>query len=301
MPFSTTRSAALALLALPTTLLGAGPAAADVTPSGVPCANTEAQNWWVPTPNKTGGTNFGHIHLAACTPDEQHISGVSKVHVKLTLHDNPSKMNYASLVIKTDSAEVTSYKEYNIAGFTCPSGTCTREFDLPIDTAIANYSGRQEIRIRTFGNTPDGNQFRPSLNFHAYFDNGKTNNPIDRMPWKRMKGWYGTKHMAGYCQAEIRTLIPTAAVANWAPTVAVVNHAESGDLPVSRYRIARDADFHAGNPGVTIRQGSGQLQPTPVDLSGLSSGPHKLFVIAECDHPSGSTNKGIGVVNFTVP
>src|SRR4051794_27635063 len=111
MPSIGTQPAALALLAVSLAVLDASAAAADVTPSGAPCTATEAQNWWVPTPGKTGGSDFGHVHLGACTPDEQTVKGVTVVHLKVQLHDNPSTIDYVSGVVKTDGNETTVVKD----------------------------------------------------------------------------------------------------------------------------------------------------------------------------------------------
>jgi hypothetical protein len=136
-----------------------------------------------------------------------------------------------------------------------------------------------------------------SLNALVNIQNGDPENPIDRRAYQRFKGWYTD---AGYCEANVLSDLPIGPVASWSPTVQAAWHGASDDLRVSRYRVALDADAHAGIPGTTLLSGNGDLPPTVLNMGSLAPGSHKLSIRAECDDPRGSTNVGVGVVVFTV-
>ena len=249
------------------------------------------------TPGESG-TQFGHLHLgSSCMPWKQVVSGVISIPIRVILHDNPGEFDYLNPVLKTDSQELSINKNFDLSGFTCPMGTCVRDTSVSLDTRLSNYDGIQEIRVRAYVREPDGNVMHASINVLVNIQNGDPENNLDRKAFARAKGWYSD---SGYCEADILSELPTGSM-DWNPTVQVVWHGSSDDLPVSRYIVTVDADNHAGIPGTVIRSGSGELQPTTLDLSGLSSGTHRLAIRAECDDPRGSTNSGIMQVVWTVP
>ncbi len=257
----------------------------------------ESQGWWTAS-GEQAGTDFGHLHVGGWMPYKQVVSGVISIDVKIILHNNPGEITYLTPVLKTDSQELSLTKNYSLAGFTCPVGTCERTATLTWDTRLSDYDGVQELRIRAFMDEPDGNQMHSSLNSLVNIQNGDPENPIDRKAYQRFKGWYTD---AGYCEFDILSDLPTAPTASWKPIVQVLNHGDSDDLVVSRYVISLDANAHAGIRGTVLLAGDGELQPTQLDLSGLAPGVHRLSGRAECDDPRGSTNVGVGVVTFTVP
>lgn len=249
------------------------------------------------TPGKTG-TEFGHLHVGTCVPYKQIVSGVLTFDVRLILHDNPGTFDYLNPVLKTDSQEISlPHVTSGVQGWTC-TGTCERHVTLSVDTRLSNYDGIQEIRIRTYVREPDGNVMHASLNMLVNIQNGDPENPIDRKAYERFKGWYTD---SGYCEASLLNDPPIGPVASWTAILQALNHGSSEDLAVSRYRVALDADVHAGIPGTTLAEGTGEMAPRSFTLSGLSSGTHKLSIRAECDDPRGSTNSGVGIITFTVP
>ena len=281
---------ALVLLASPTI------ARADTTPQGYPCVFTEGQAWWTTTPGESG-TNFGHVHAGACMPFKQQVSGVLQLDVQIMMHNNPGKFQYLNPVLKTDSQELSLPHNTTLAGMTCPTGTCMATVRLSIDTTLSNYDGLQEIRIRSYVKEPDGNIMHVSINTIVNIQNGKAYNDLDRRRYERGKGWYTN---AGYCEGSILSDLPVSPVPYWSPTVQVLNHGTTSDLPVSRYSVILDADFHNNIPGTVLKSGDGELLPTQIVMPTLASGTHKLLVRAECEDPRGSTNSGMLVVRFAV-
>jgi hypothetical protein len=259
----------------------------------------EAQGWWVRTPGENG-TDFGHVHVGACIPERETISGFVPLNIRVILHDNPGTLRYVGIVVKGSGYEQTVAKP-TTPNFTCPVGTCETWLSYNLDTRDFDYSGRQEIRFRTIVDTPDGNSMHGGLNFQVVVDNGKAVNDYQREPHLRGKGWYST---AGYCEATfISVPVPDAPVGGtWSPTVAMIEH-NTGTVnePVSHHTIRIDPDFHAGIDGTIVEDGDKTFQGTvPIDTTRLSNGAHRLVLRSDCATPSGSTNAGVLVIPFDV-
>jgi hypothetical protein len=262
----------------------------------------ENQSWWLRTPGKNG-SDFGHAHMGACIPEGETLNQDTGFDVRVILHDNPGEVTYASLVVKGTDYETTVYKTgAELAGFTCPVGTCERWVKLPLRLADFQHSGLQEVRFRLFIREPDDQQMHTSLNWQVYVQNGATREDVTRRPWLRGKGWYTG---AGYCEAALTSVpAPDAPLSGpWSPELRMVWHGEASDLPVTGHTVTLDPDFHATPPthGTVLRQGAGPWEGTVlVDTLGLARGRHRLVSRADCDDPRGSTNSGVLVVTFNV-
>ena len=80
----------------------------------------ESQAWWAPTPGTTGGNDFGHVHIGACIPERDTVTGPTVVPVRVILHHNPGRLRDISMVFKTTNSEVTVAKL--VPGIrTCPA------------------------------------------------------------------------------------------------------------------------------------------------------------------------------------
>jgi hypothetical protein len=282
--------------------------AAAATPNPLTCVGypeprvfLESQTWWIQTPGKTG-TTFGHMHVGACVPTERTVSGVVGIDVRIILHDNPGKFDYWNPVLVSDTQELSLPHVTDLHGLTCPSGTCAAWSHADVDTRQLDYDGRQELRIRAYTNTPDGNIMHSSINAFLDLANGKTANPLDRRAYQRGKGWYTG---SGYCEASFLSAIPYGPLSGtWAPTVLIADHGAADDLAVTHHTIRIDPDFHADppKPGTIISDGPGQLASTTlsIDTRALANGVHKLHMRADCNDPRGSTNSGVLIVPFTV-
>ncbi len=288
--------AALPLLAL--TAIFAVPSEA----SG-PCEDSrvfvESQAWWAPTPGTTGGNDFGHVHLGACIPERDTITGVTTIPVKVILHHNPGTLRDLSVVFKTTNSETTVAKLVPPRR-TCPvDQTCEINMTATIDPAKFDRAGLQEIRFRAFVDEPDGKQMHTSMNFQAHIQNGKTVSHVTRQPYLRSKGWYTG---FGYCEPDFLSVpVPDAPISGtWEFSVKQVDHG-SGDVDPTRHTVALDANAHAGIPGIILKQGPGPLPATTfsVDTTTLSNGIHRLAQRVDC--ASGNqTNSGVQVIVFEV-
>jgi len=154
----------------------------------------------------------------------------------------------------------TTVQRFTVPGFTCPMGTCERWLHFTVHMAEFQESGLQEVRFRTFVNTPDGNKMHASTNWQVYINNGRPMSDVSRFPFLRNKGWYGDNPLAGYCEAGLLPPIPNAPISGiWMPTVRIVTHSTDASFPVTSHTVALDPDFHAEPPipGTVLRQGAG--------------------------------------------
>ena len=295
-----------AMAALFTALLGQS--ATSAAPDRISCAGypearvyVSSQAWWTRFPGQTG-TDFGHVHQEACIPERQTMSSDFDIDLRLIMHDNPGTYSSFDLVTKGVGYE-TTVQRFTVPGFTCPMGTCERWLHFTVHMAEFQESGLQEVRFRTFVNTPDGNKMHASTNWQVYINNGRPMSDVSRFPFLRNKGWYGDNPLAGYCEAGLLPPIPNAPISGiWMPTVRIVTHSTDASFPVTSHTVALDPDFHAEPPipGTVLRQGAGGFEgPVVINTTKLANGTHKLHLRADCD-AGNSTNSGVGVIFFRV-
>ncbi|MEW9871925.1 fibronectin type III domain-containing protein [Arthrobacter sp. HS15c] len=317
------------------TVLGApAPAVAD-TPNPVTCEGypekrrfVDSQSWWLPTEGATpAGTDHGHIHVGACIPERETMTGPFRLDIRMVLHDpGLQKINtgstatpYVSVVMKDSSIEQTQSKLYQ-AGWTCSTpGTCTRWGQVTVDPSIFTTDGLKETRLRFFSDVKDlaangttsTARMTASLNFQYYVDLSPTRTvkDVSRDPYLRGKGWYSAPGndlaVGGYCEADLMTVpLPDTPISGiWSPAVKMVWHGDAGDPPVTAHEVRIDPDFHNNIPGTIIRQASGEYDaPVGIDTTRLTNGRHTLFLRAECNDQYGrnSTASGVLIVPFDV-
>ena len=283
----------------------------------------DAQSWWVPTPGQNG-TDHGHVHVGACIPERETITGSFKLNLRMVLHSpgvqkvygtGTANVPYVSIVLKDDSIEKSAYKLYE-AGWTCSTrGTCTRWRSQTVDPSSFTTDGRKEIRFRFFSDVKDGTaeaRMAASLNWQFVLDRASVSSVdnYDRQPYLRGKSWYsnpGTKSSGGYCEADFLSVpIPDRALSGvWTPTAKMVWHGGSDDPSVATREARLDPDFHAGppNPGTLLTSGAGEFNGgLSIDTRTLANGSHKLFLRSVCHDLDGrgSDLHGVLIVPFIV-
>jgi hypothetical protein len=302
---------AVALLAVEAALFAGllGQSATSAEPDRITCAGypearvyVSSQAWWTRFPGQTG-TDFGHVHQEACIPERQTMSTDFDIDLRLIMHDNPGTYSSFDLVTKGVGYE-TTVQRFTVSGFTCPIGTCERWLHFTVHMSEFQESGLQEVRFRTFVDTPDGNRMHASTNWQLYINNGRPRNDVSRFPFLRNKGWYGDNPLAGYCEAGLTsTPIPKSPVSGtWTPSVRIVTHSTDASFPVTNHTVTLDPDFHAEPPmpGTVLKQGAGEFEgPVAIDTTKLANGTHKLHLRADC-RAGNSTNSGVGVISFQV-
>ncbi len=261
---------------------------------------TESQSWWLRTPGGSG-TEFGHMHVGACLPFHQPVSGVIGIDVRIILHDNPGQFDYLNPVLVSNSQELSLAHDLTLHDLTCPVGTCTGWVHLDVDTRLLSSDGLEEIRLRAYVDEPDGNIMHSSINTVAEFRNGNPVSNLDRRAYQRGKGWYTG---AGYCESDVVSDLPVGPVSGvWDPSLQIADHGAVDDLSVTHHSVRLDPDFHAVPqvPGTILVDGSGSWTGgVAIDTTTLENGRHRLVLRADCDDPRGSTNSGVLVVFFTV-
>ncbi len=326
----------VALLLVMSTALGAPitPAVA-ATPDPLTCAGypekrhfVDAQSWWLPTEGAApAGSDHGHIHVGACIPERETMTGPFTLDIRMMLHDpgvqkvNTGKTStpYVAVVMKGATTETTQSKLYQ-TGWTCSTpGTCTRWGQVRVDPSIFTTDGLKETRLRFFSDVKDPAaggravtaRMTAVLNFQYYVDLSPTRavSDVARDPYLRGKGWYSAPGSGlakgGYCEADLVTVpVPNTPISGiWSPAVKMVRHGDAGDPPVTAHEIRIDPDFHANVPGVILRRASGEYDgPIRIDTTRLANGKHKLFLRADCNdqHGRNSTTSGVLIVPFEV-
>lgn len=253
----------------------------------------DAQSWW----KQAGDAEARHLHIGACIPERENLSGTIRIHAKVQLHANPGKVTYVAIVKETADGD-TTYFSFN-PGWTCPNlGNCAfwTTFDIP--SSAWAYSGLQGLRLRATARQPDGKEMRASMNFQDFIANGKTKRDMTRQPYLRGKGWYTGLN---YCEASYKsdsTPLPDGPVpAGWAPWIRQTDHG-STDADPTHHDIRLDPDIHAGVPGTFLVDGAG-ARDGPVAVS-ASSGLHTLFAKTDCETSAG-VNSGVLAVKFIAP
>lgn len=324
----------LALLLVAGTALGAPPALAD-TPNPLTCDGypekrhfVDAQSWWLPTEGANpAGTNHGHIHVGACIPERETMTGPFTLDIRMVLHDpGQQKINtgstsapYVSVVMKDQSIEKVQSKVYQ-TGWTCPTpGTCTRWGQVVVNPSVFSTDGLKETRLRFFsdvndaaaGGTTAAARMTANLNFQYYVDLSPTRtiSDVSRDPYLRGKGWYSAPGrnvaVGGYCEADLVTVpVPNTPISGiWSPAVKMVWHGDARDPQVTAHEIRIDPDFHNNDPGIIVRRAAGEYDaPISIDTTQLANGKHTLFLRADCNDQYGrnSTTSGVLIVPFEV-
>ncbi len=325
--------ALIALLGLNVPLIGTSNANTTTYPCvGAPAADPNGglypeprtfidfQSWWRPIPGQNG-TDHGHIHVGACVPERQTMTGNFDVNIRMVMHDigeikvNSGTTGYpsTSVVLKDSDIETTQTKLHE-TGWTCEH-TCERWRKATIDPVLFTTDGLKEIRFRFFVDVLDGSVVQrmiASANWQFRLDRSgvTTVKDVTRHPYLRGKGWYsnpGVVDPGGYCEADFTSVpLPKAPVSGtWSPTAKMVWHGTADDPKITSHEIRIDPDFHASpiKEGTILAQAPGDFNGSiNIDTTKLSNGTHKLFLRAICNDlfDRGSAAQGILIVPFKV-
>ncbi len=245
-----------------------------------------------------------HLHTRVCWPFLKDISAPFDVTVTSIMHDNPgvfrallvqayphglagdTKLCYDDTAIGCKKFERTYARCAETGGtFNAQARTCAWQDTFRIDPQQIEKSGWTQFRFRGFVRQPDGVDERTStglnnrvissrpLSTALYSQDGTQN-------YTEGRGWY-TK--AQYAQA-ILFNPPTKPVSGvWQAKIRIEQGASIGPEPESarltNYYIALDTDFHNGNAGIPIKQGTGEFAGTvAIDTTKLTNGWHRLML-----------------------
>jgi len=279
-----------------------GPQACIGAPADNPAATypetrsfVDGQSWW----KQASDVEARHLHLGACIPEREQLSGTIHIDAKTQMHANPGQVTYVAIVWESPGGDHT-YTSSN-PGWTCPNlANCSfwKGFDIP--ASAWDRSGLEGLRLRVTARQPDGKEMRTSLNFQDYIDNGKSVGNMIRMPYLRAKGWYTGLN---YCEAAYRsdvTPFPDGPVpALWQPWIRQTDHGDT-DADPTHHDIRLDPDIHNGVPGTFLLDGPGPRDGlVDVDTTGLAVGVHTLFAKTDCETTAG-VNSGVLAAKFQV-
>jgi hypothetical protein len=258
----------------------------------------ESQDWWSPIPELGG---MGHMHMGMCFPAGQSVSGVVPFDVRVVLHHNAGTL--VRIKMQDDNSTEHVVMRPNRA-----VGDGVYWYTLNIDTRNMP-DGLRLFRFYADLEHPNGNTqtARPILPLRV--ENGTADkNWSDRDHELRATAWYKEASPEldwGYVGAVIENYSPGPHVGSATFDAKCFVNGEGGGEAQGAPQLASwsvhvDPDFHAGNEGLVVARGTGQLKSTiSVATSGLSHGWHRLVV--RCDQILGDReHSAVGVFSIMV-
>lgn len=293
----------------------------------------DAQDWWVTTPGKRGrdgkvGDSFGHIHVAACFPHLQTVSGKMTLTVRSTMHHNPGQYRRLLIQLYEDDAKNPVRRcgddFYGVACLNfdpprrCPlQQTCSWTDTLTFDTRDVRSDGWKQLRIRPIvaqDGKLDDEEMIASTGLQLYVKNGRRVKNTYQLQgsynYVEARGWYTDSRYANAVLFDPPTK-PVSGI--WQPEV-LFRRGTRDSAPITGWYAALDTDFHQQRLGTPLcpkgRRGPealpicgdgewrGRLR---IDTTKLADGWHRLFLKADAFHArSGSTNSGALAILFEV-
>lgn len=240
----------------------------------------EMQVWWQPA--------YGHVHTGIKLPFAKEVSGVLALPVRIVLHDNPGKLHL--FAISDDTHHVVDVK---MGDATCKVSVCAWGLTVNLDTRQLR-DGCQELRVKSYVNTPDGKQMITSSGIPIRVNNGGTQKDFNKSCDTHQligRGWYTNMD---YTNAIIGN-VPIAPVSG-VYTFQVRAQNASGHLFValdkSHYIPAVPGwDKAQDSPGTILFDQDGNFQKTmsfAVDTTKLSNGWHNIQ--ARSTKPTGAVS-----------
>lgn len=314
----------------------ANPSHPGVAPHPKGCIDDEiyisSQDWWLTTPGEVGedglpGEDFGHLHTELCFPHATTITGEMSLEVTSIMHHNPGDFNKVVIQLwqsglndMTPESDTTEFpvacgegsaiacKVFNpprtldtceaSGGTLVDEATCKWVDGLSFDTSYFPNDGWQQFRVRGKVEQPDGTSMRTSTGLHAYISNGNTVDHVYENPeLLEGRGWYTD---ANYAVSNVKDLTAGPVSGFWAPWVEMKQGSDG--IPITSHRVALDANIHADDLGIELKDGPGPYEGRVlIDTTTLTNGWHKLFLRASQFEPiSGSTNSSVFVALFEV-
>jgi len=244
----------------------------------------EAQSWWTEP-----GLQTRHAHVGACIPERETVADPVRLDVRMVLHDPLMATEFSTLrVTVKGSGYEKNWIDHDFEE-PCMVMTCTKWHTVHVPLSFFDKSGMQEMRLRFTneeGRTPSRSAatMKPSMGWKVFVNNGKTKSDYTRLPYVRGKGWYTEN---GYCVAEHTDAagIPDAPVSGaYTRSIQMINDDSTDSQPVTGHRVSVNPDFHMGNPGTVLLDGSGQRPngPFTIDTTKFSDGQHRVALEVRC-------------------
>ncbi len=258
----------------------------------------ESQDWWDPIPVLGG---LGHMHMGMCFPLGQTVSGVVSFDIRVVLHHN------AGTLIRVKMQDDNS-NEHLVLRPNTVVGDGSYWYRVAIDTRNMP-DGLRLFRFYADLEHPNGNTqtARPIIPLRVE-NGGADHNWSDRSQEVRATAWYqeaSPKLDWGYIGAVVQDFDPGPHRAAFSVGAKCFVNGENGGAsasspPVTRWSVHVDPDFHAGNDGLILGQGSGELSGNiSVPAGSLSPGWHRL--VLRCTQVLGDrSHSAVGIYSFMV-
>lgn len=231
----------------------------------------EIQSWWMPA--------YGHVHTGAMLPFAKEVSGVLSLPVRIVMHDNPGKLHRFDIWDGRPKLLTVQM----MGDQTCNQSVCAWGLTAKLDTRLM-LDGCQELRIKSYINTPDGKQMITSSGVPVMVKNGSgAGSDFNKSCTTGQfigRGWYtGINYINAIFES-----VPTAPVKG---TITVGFRAQGEassrllvELDKSHYIPAVGAWPEAlDTPGTILFDQAGNLtkfQHIKIDTTKLSNGWHSL-------------------------
>jgi hypothetical protein len=281
----------------------AAPGAHAVQTPG-PCVPLESQAWWQETGPPVFPGDSQHVHVGACFPWRQVISGTYTLDVVVKMHNEQGRW---LTQVRIDDATTRSSRRFSAPTphFQCLVKDCTFTTSVTVPTSSLS-TGVHEWRVAANTAPVDSNT------------SGVAEKSLATSGWPvcirscsgtaaankntEFRGWYRTatpsgQQVVGYNVSRFGwtsshdaefpwangAYRPVSGV--WQPPIWIKNGSSEGDTePVTRSRCWVDPDFHNGGSGTQVLNAAGPFQGRlSIDTTTLSNGLHALVCAAGSD------------------
>lgn len=247
----------------------------------------EMQAWWQPA--------YGHVHTGIMLPFAKEVAGTLALPVRIVMHMNPGKLNHFAITDQNAKVLVRVDMKDQTCPMSATSMVCAWGFTVNLNTHLLP-DGCQELRIKSYIDTPDGKQMINSSGAPIRVKNGdgkgKDFNKSCDTHQLIGRGWYTS---FDYTNAIIGN-VPIAPVHGTYVFTARAQQ-KSAHLFVAidkTHYIPAVQGWPAAvdNPGIILFDKAGNFQKLmefPVDTTKLSNGWHNFQV--RSDRGEGTVSK----------
>jgi hypothetical protein len=284
--------------------IASSPARAVQTPG--PCVPLESQSWWQESGPRAFPGDSQHVHVGACFPWRQVISGTYTLDVVVKMHNeqgrwltqvriddattqNPGGTRYLAPPPHFQCLEVDCAFTTSITIPTSSLRAGVHEWRVgantaPVDSTSSSVAERNlatsgwPVCIRSCSGAAPANR---NTEFRGWY---RTATPSGRqvVGYNVSRFGWASSHDAEFPWAN-GAYRPVSGV--WQPPIWIKNGSSEGDTePVTRVRCWVDPDFHHGISGTPVLDAAGSFQGRlSIDTTAFSNGVHALVCAASSD------------------
>lgn len=289
-----------------------------------PCVPLEAQSWW----QKDGPLPFQgdmqHVHVGACFPFKQVISGNYTLDVTVKMHNEAGR--YLTQVRIDDDTDQDPQVRFGVNPMLlCSTADCTFTVPLTVPTGTlpagmhewrvgastaprasnsstvperALTSDAWQVCIRSCSGRTPANDREENRGWYRTLDGSTLSvKGYDEANW----GWLSSHDAEFPWNPSTHSYVPVSGT--WRPPVNLHQGSQTDSTdPITRSRAYVDPDFHHGIVGIQVLNVAGPFQGRlSIDTTKLSNGMHKLVLEAGSGTSlTGDLLSAVGVIPFLV-